>query len=242
MNKTNPLLRMAIHSRFGILFVTLVLVMFMPYFMPAPVSRYGIPLLFTLVMLTALAAVADTRRQRVFGAALAVPTLLFAWLDLVPGDLTTYLKLVLTLAFFLYVALAIFRHVLHAHEVDISTIFAAVSVYFMLAYIWATCYALLELASPGSISITALGTETGFDRIASSGYLTYFSFVTLTTLGYGDVTPASDFARVLAVNEAALGQLFLVVLVARLVGLHTAQDYGQHQAEKAQSIEKSDSG
>jgi len=242
MKKTDTLLSMAIQSRFGVLFLTLVLVMFLPYFLPAPIARYGIPVLFSLVMLPALAAVADTRSQRMIGVALALPALLFIWLDLVPGDVTTYLRIVFTLAFLVYVALAIFRHILRAREVDVTTIFAAISVYFLLAYIWSNAYALLELASPGSVSITALGTETGFDKIASSGYLTYFSFVTLTTLGYGDVTPASDLARVMAVNEAALGQLFLVVLVARLVGLHTSQDYAEYQAEKARHIESSDSG
>ena len=242
MSKGDSLLRMATQSRFGVLFVSLVLVMFLPSFLPASVTQFGLPLLVTFVMLTALAAVADTRGQRMIGAALAVPTLLFTWLGLVPGDLTTYLKLAFSLAFLLYVAMAIFRYVLRAREIDVSTIFAAVSVYFLLAYIWSKAYAIVELASPGSISITALGTQTSFDAIASSGYLTYFSFVTLTTLGYGDVTPASDLARVLAVNEAALGQLFLVVLVARLVGLHTSQDYAEYQAEKAKRIEESDPG
>jgi voltage-gated potassium channel Kch len=240
--KTDPLLGIGMRSRFGNLFVSLVLVMFLPYFLPDTVTKVGIPLLFTVVMLTALAAVADTRVQRMIGAALAVPALLFAWLDLVPGDLTTYLRLVFTLAFLLYVAKAIFSYILHAREVDASTIFAAISVYFLLAYIWSVAYGLLELANPGSISVTALGAQTSFDAIASSGYLTYFSFVTLTTLGYGDVTPATDFARVLAVTEAALGQLFLVVLVARLVGLHTSQDYAEYRAEKAKRTEESDPG
>jgi voltage-gated potassium channel Kch len=57
----------------------------------------------------------------------------------------------------------------------------------------------------------------------SDGHLTYFSFVTLTTLGYGDITPASDLARLLAMMEAMLGQLFLVIIVARLVGIHATQ-------------------
>ncbi|MEJ2334095.1 MAG: potassium channel family protein [Gemmatimonadales bacterium] len=51
----------------------------------------------------------------------------------------------------------------------------------------------------------------------------YFSFVTLTTLGYGDIAPASDTTRMMAMLEATLGQLFLVIVVARLVGMHTAQ-------------------
>ena len=122
MNKKDSLLRLAMQSRFGVLFVSLVLVMFLPYFLPAAIGQYAITLLLSAVLLAALAAVADTRRQRVIGFALWVPTLLFTWLSLVPGDLSTYLKLVFALAFLLYVAGAIFSYVLHAHDVDIATI------------------------------------------------------------------------------------------------------------------------
>jgi len=241
MTRENTLLGIAMQSRFGVLFISLVLVMFLPFFAPGIVGKFAVPLLFTLVMLAALATVASTRRQFVIGVVLAIPAFLLVWLDKITGGAVAAWAYAFTLLFLLYVAMAILTYVLHAHEVDVSTIFAAVSVYFLLAYIWATAYGLLEMASPGSISITALGTETGFDRIQNSGYLTYFSFVTLTTLGYGDVTPASDIARVLAVTEAALGQLFLVVLVARLVGLHTTLDYATHQAAKAKRLEESGS-
>ena len=54
--------------------------------------------------------------------------------------------------------------------------------------------------------------------------MVYFSFVTLTTLGYGDVHPKSEAARILAMLEAVLGQLYLVILVARMVGMYTAQE------------------
>ena len=59
----------------------------------------------------------------------------------------------------------------------------------------------------------------------------YFSFVTLTTLGYGDIAPVSQFARLLAMLEAVLGQLFMVLLVARLVGVYTAQALARAPAE-----------
>jgi hypothetical protein len=58
----------------------------------------------------------------------------------------------------------------------------------------------------------------------AQGTLMYYSFVTLTTLGYGDIYPVGDAARILAMLEATLGQLYLVILVARLVGLYTSQE------------------
>ena len=66
--------------------------------------------------------------------------------------------------------------------------------------------------------------EAWTDRANSaSGTMMYYSFVTLTTLGYGDIYPVSDAARILGMLEATLGQLYLVILVARLVGLYTSQ-------------------
>ena len=67
--------------------------------------------------------------------------------------------------------------------------------------------------------------EAWTDRANSaSGTMMYYSFVTLTTLGYGDIYPVRDGARIMAMLEATLGQLYLVILVARLVGLYTSQE------------------
>jgi hypothetical protein len=81
-------------------------------------------------------------------------------------------------------------------------------------------YELLEAVQPGSL---AIGGEPMTAETAAGGAIMYFSFVTLTTLGYGDIAPVGQFARLLAMLEAVLGQLFMVLLVARLVGVHTAQ-------------------
>ena len=65
--------------------------------------------------------------------------------------------------------------------------------------------------------------------------LLYFSFTTLTTVGFGDITPVSAFARMFSVTEAIAGQVILVVLVARLVGMHVAQSTGALPAESRSS-------
>jgi voltage-gated potassium channel Kch len=100
---------------------------------------------------------------------------------------------------------AILNHVLRADQVDAETLYGAVCVYFLFAALWGVLYVL----TAGS----------RFD----AGPMMYYSFVTITTLGYGDITPATELARLLALLEAVLGQLFLVILVARLVGVYTAR-------------------
>jgi len=86
-----------------------------------------------------------------------------------------------------------------------------------MALLWAESYNLIELVSPGSFKFAVLISETGAARF------TYFSFVTITTLGYGDIVPATNLARAVSMLEAFFGQIYLVVLVARLVGMHIAQ-------------------
>jgi voltage-gated potassium channel Kch len=100
------------------------------------------------------------------------------------------------------------------------------SVYLLFALIWAMAYGITETLDPEAFSVPLAGEGPGWmsgETGKNDGHLTYFSFVTLTTLGYGDITPASDLARLLAMMEAMLGQLFLVIIVARLVGIHATQ-------------------
>jgi len=91
-------------------------------------------------------------------------------------------------------------------------------VYLLLEFAWSYAYALLDEIQPGSF---AASTEVGRnDYVARVMQLRYFSFMTLTTVGYGDVLPRSSTARTMAALEAVMGQIYLTVLVARLVGLH----------------------
>ena len=86
----------------------------------------------------------------------------------------------------------------------------AVAVYLLLGLIWARLYQVVELASPGAFRVPE-------GESPNSASLAYFSFVTLATLGYGDISPVNILARDLAVLEAIMGQLYLVILISRLV-------------------------
>jgi hypothetical protein len=118
----------------------------------------------------------------------------------------------LTLFYTLYVPVIIVRHALSSPRVDHNVIMGALCAYILLGVAWGAGYAMLETHSPGSFQAP------GAQPVRQS--LVYFSFVTLTTLGYGDITPVAGIARFLSVLEALFGQVYLVVLVAKLVGLH----------------------
>jgi len=156
-------------------------------------GRYYFVAARVLVVLIAAAAVAELSGYAHFDAA----RLLFALLTLIA-------------------IVTILSNVLSAHRVDADKIFAAICVLFLLGWFWSYVYVVLDKQTEGG-AFKGLRDEHG--AVEDSGGLTYFSFVTLTTLGYGDITPRTPFARVLATLQALMGQLYLAILVARLVAL-----------------------
>jgi voltage-gated potassium channel Kch len=94
----------------------------------------------------------------------------------------------------------------------------AVAAYLLLGLTWAYVYALVEFQAPGSLRFPdSAAPDQNLPRLRAD--VAYFSFTTLTTLGYGDILPVSPFARSMAVLEALVGQLFVATLIARLVSL-----------------------
>jgi voltage-gated potassium channel len=106
------------------------------------------------------------------------------------------------------------KHVFGGTKVDRNLLFGAMCVYLLMGLIWAILYGLIFQFFPGSFN----GIE-GMDGKAPMDTLLYFSFITLASLGYGDITPAAPLARTLAYFEVIGGQLYIAILLAGLVGL-----------------------
>ncbi len=101
-------------------------------------------------------------------------------------------------------------------SIDIFLI-AAVVTYLLMALMWSFAYALLEFYQPGSFNSLE-----GLTRDSRQFFL-YYSFVTLTTLGFGDITPLTEKAKALTILQAFIGQIYLVVILAWLVGMHVSR-------------------
>lgn len=112
----------------------------------------------------------------------------------------------------LMIALVLLTQVFRAGPVNSYRVQGAIAVYLLFGAGWAHAYHLTAILHPGSFNAPSGNMSTPLDW-------TYFSFVTLSTLGYGDITPAHPIARVLAAGEALAGQLYLAVLIARLVAM-----------------------
>lgn len=127
-----------------------------------------------------------------------------------------------SILFNLIVIAAILNQVLTTDYVTLDTVIGAASVYVLIGLLWGALYALLEIWVPGSLRYPPDFQPTGpapLVPLMRDTIILYYSFETLTTIGYGDVTPATPPARFFSVCEALVGQLYLAVLVARFVGL-----------------------
>jgi hypothetical protein len=126
----------------------------------------------------------------------------------------------LRFVFLLLVTMVVFSDVLRSKRVTMNTVFGACCIYLLMSLSWASVYSTLEAVQPGSFTLekaTAAPVAMVYDSIDSQ--LVYFSLVTLTTIGYGDITPVSPQARILSALEGLIGQLFLAIIIARLVAL-----------------------
>lgn len=189
----------------------------------APLLHEVIDLLFIDdVFLTAVfiyAAYSFSRNKLLLSAliGLALPALFSTWaLDILQARWLTLLGGVCSAAFLATLTVAILVHVFRERDVNADVIAGAIVAYLLMAVMWSHVYFVLETLHPGSFS---LAHEAG---PATQALLRYFSIVTITTVGYGDITPATAAARAFANLEAIVGQLYLVIQVAWLVGMHVS--------------------
>lgn len=139
-------------------------------------------------------------------------------------DSFTALHLIAQIIFLTYVIALVTGVVFRAPVVDGNILCGAAALYLLIGVLLGIIYALIEIILPGAFSIQPAEIPPHSTVVpVTTGWLIYFSFTTLTTVGFGDVLPSSDIARSLAVLEAVIGQILLVVMMARLVGLHVAQ-------------------
>jgi hypothetical protein len=123
----------------------------------------------------------------------------------------------LALLYLVLLTFYILSQALREGETTSRRIMGAVAAYLFLGMIWSVAYHLIALRIPGAFSIQGPSTPGETESIQSQ--LFYFSFVTLTTIGYGDIAPVHPIARMLTILEGVTGQLFPAILIARLVSL-----------------------
>ena len=185
---------------------------------PLPLRFHFLTDLFiTIIFITATHALSEKKRQLTISILLAIPLLILVWskyvIDNFYIDILGYIFAALFLG---YIVICLADFIFEQKEVTKEVIAAALIIFLLVALVWTFVYAVLDAVYPGSFSF---GTKPGSDIY----HFVYFSFVTLTTLGYGDIVPLTERARALVIMEAVVGQIYLVVGVAWLVGMHVSR-------------------
>jgi len=183
-------------------------------------NQYFLPSLYqVMVVLAVVVAAADTRPHLIIGLGLGIPaTVLSLAGDYAQIPALHWTSLLVIVALYLFMIRLLLRKIFTAKVVTLDTIGYALCTYILLGSTWTLFYVPIAHLDPHAFSQAIVQEATG-----PGSTLVYFSFVTLTTLGYGDISPVSPIARSLAILEALTGTLFLAVLISRLIGAYSSQ-------------------
>lgn len=177
--------------------------------------------LWSLLLLSGILTMRGRRKGMPLALSFAVPALAARWLHHYhPAALPAVVIPAISVPFLVLIVVRFLRFILRAPRVDSQVLAAGVSVYLLLGLLWGLLYMTVATLDPAAFSY---GGAPGGSQFQSRFEIVYFSFVTLNTVGYGDIVPVSNVARMLAMIESTTGVLYMAVLVARLVSLHTAQ-------------------
>lgn len=175
-------------------------------------------LLFSLILITGVMAVAKSRFVTVPAVLIAIATLVVRCAEIfVPGTSLATVDALLSLVFLGMLTVVVALQVFREGPITVHRIMGAVVVYLLLGLMWAFAYKLVAMYQPESFNIVETAVP-GQDYDSMERFI-YFSYITLTTLGYGDITAVTPVARSLAMLEALIGQLFPAILIARLVSM-----------------------
>ncbi len=211
---TQPLYK----SRFFYLIVTILAMILVPPFFKEFVGlRLLLDIFFSVIFISGIYAISHKKHYIVFAVLLALPMIISLWAKyFFVSDYVVIVGRLFGILFFGFAIIPISQFIYKAEDVTKDVLFAAIVVYLLIALMWTFLYGLLEIIQPGSFKIPDVQIQ------EASQLFLYYSFVTITTLGYGDITPVTEKATSLAVVEAIVGQIYLVVVVAWLVGMHVS--------------------
>ena len=178
-------------------------------------------MLMTLVLVVAVLSIAG-RWRALAGMVLAAPAVIGQWLNYRwPDQILIYVVTRAAGVLFIgFVVVELLRFIVSAPRVDAEVLCAAVAGFLLSGLAWSLAYDLLDRLDPNSFIYTLSSKS----RYSMSGFTSlYFSFITLSTVGYGDIVPGSQLARMLAMVEAMFGMFYMTLLVARLVSLYSSK-------------------
>jgi hypothetical protein len=199
-----------------------------PALFSVPSARIPASLLYSGVLFSAVYIINQRSKIFIWTMLLMGLTLFLFWIDVF--NLVSFSLPASSMIICLYLGLIVYvlsRLIFSARHITPGLISGALCLYLIFGMFWGMLYVLLELLHPGSFTGALLVDPVSHSQFVHS--FQYFSLVTLTTLGYGDILPQTAPAAAFCQTEAVIGQFFMAVLVARLVGIQVAGEFGTHK-------------
>jgi len=207
-------------SAIELLIALVVLLVSFPFIEPLRSGHLIISILLTLVLISALRAIVEPGAPMIIASVFAAVAVGARWInDYWPDLMPPEVFLVAAILFVVFVVWNLLRFVLNASYISTNVLCAGISAFLLLGLAWTFGYWLVAELSPNAFSFN-VAADAGANIDGFNGL--YFSLITLCTVGYGDITPVSRVARMLAAMEALTGLLYVAVLIARLVAIHSS--------------------
>jgi hypothetical protein len=202
---------------YSLLFLSLMILIFLPYFAGGPIQQIITTICLSLVFLIAIEAVSTPRRFLALGIVIAVLLILLDWSIYLLRDEGVFRAIAYSffLIYMVFVAYRLLLYIVKNKNVDGQVIMAAISVYLLLGLVGALLAGVIDLIYPAAYSISNTGIGLPWREFL------YYSFVTLTTLGYGDIYPVIDESRALAMLLSIAGPFYLATVIAILISKFT---------------------
>lgn len=221
-------LRVLERSRFLLLLISLVLMVgILPMVPPSRHAAIGLDLALLSVLVACIWSMGHRKRVIMMGCLLIVPAVAAAWMArLDQSPLVIAFGLACALAFVTVTALSMLINIVRQRDVVTDTILGGICVYLLLAVMFSLLFEIMERVHPGSFGPWSTPTGALATARLVSPDLIYYSVFVLSTIGPQDVHPLSGAARSWTGLEAMTGQIYLAVLIARLVGQHASKRGG----------------
>jgi voltage-gated potassium channel len=199
------------YSRWLLLIFAFIFIFITPFF-PKDLHRITGSIFYSLIFFTAIFTL-DTGRKSLF--IVAVIAFITEWIaESFEASLIHYISLLINVIFFQIIVIKLIIQIAKSKKADAGIIFESINGYLMMGLMFVTWIAVAMLFDPNSFSFTT-------ENPTTQDY-TYFTFVTMTTLGYGEITPVAPFAKSLSILISTCGQIYVAIIIAMLVGKYAA--------------------
>lgn len=208
-----------IHGRFLYLLVAILTFLFAFPLLEnqGVVADIVLPLLYFTIFIAGMYGITTHHQDHYIALAVAVPTLFASWLNVMyPSLLFSEIVTAIWMIYYFWTIIFALVHIINVRQANSNLLYGAISVYLLFGITFGLLYTIFELVQPA----TFLVNDPRIAHTLTRSDFIYFSFVTLTTVGYGDIKPVAGFVKPFVSVEAIIGIFYVAMLVARLVHLY----------------------